>query len=118
MKQSIYPFMLSGVMKSMNTSAMNLRSGGNRLSLLTICILSQELFRRYYIIKICRLATDSNYYRKSDAKAIIVDSQQQLIETRKQEFTAIPYYAWAHRGVGEMTIWFPEKLLDIEVISK
>lgn len=21
------------------------------------------------------------------------------------EFTAIPYYAWAHRGVGEMTVW-------------
>jgi hypothetical protein len=23
----------------------------------------------------------------------------------KQSFTAIPYYAWAHRGQGEMTIW-------------
>ncbi len=22
-----------------------------------------------------------------------------------QEFTAIPYYAWAHRGEGEMTVW-------------
>lgn len=23
----------------------------------------------------------------------------------KQEFTAIPYYAWAHRGEGEMAVW-------------
>ena len=23
----------------------------------------------------------------------------------RQEFTAIPYYAWAHRGRGEMTVW-------------
>jgi len=23
----------------------------------------------------------------------------------KQAFTAIPYYAWAHRGQGEMTVW-------------
>jgi hypothetical protein len=22
-------------------------------------------------------------------------------------FTAIPYYAWAHRGPGEMSVWFP-----------
>ncbi|HNS20802.1 MAG TPA: glycoside hydrolase family 127 protein [Sedimentisphaerales bacterium] len=24
---------------------------------------------------------------------------------RDQEFTAIPYYAWAHRGPGEMAVW-------------
>ena len=29
------------------------------------------------------------------------------IEYRKQPFTAIPYYAWAHRGVGEMAVWLP-----------
>jgi uncharacterized protein len=30
-------------------------------------------------------------------------------ETAKQEqaFTAIPYYAWANRGAGEMTVWLP-----------
>jgi DUF1680 family protein len=25
----------------------------------------------------------------------------------KQEFIAIPYYAWAHRGQGEMMVWLP-----------
>ena len=24
-----------------------------------------------------------------------------------QRFTAIPYYAWAHRGKGEMAVWLP-----------
>ncbi len=27
------------------------------------------------------------------------------ISAREQAFTAIPYYAWAHRGRGEMTVW-------------
>jgi len=27
------------------------------------------------------------------------------ISARDQAFTAIPYYAWAHRGRGEMTVW-------------
>ncbi len=25
-------------------------------------------------------------------------------------FAAIPYYAWAHRGVGEMTVWLPRAI--------
>jgi len=29
------------------------------------------------------------------------------IEERQETFTAIPYYAWAHRGAGPMTVWFP-----------
>jgi hypothetical protein len=28
---------------------------------------------------------------------------------RKQELTAIPYYAWAHRGEGEMAVWLPRQ---------
>ena len=28
---------------------------------------------------------------------------------RKQSFLAIPYYAWAHRGHGEMAVWLPRK---------
>ena len=29
------------------------------------------------------------------------------VERRSREFTAIPYYAWAHRGKGEMRVWLP-----------
>ena len=25
----------------------------------------------------------------------------------EKEFTAIPYYAWAHRGIGQMVVWIP-----------
>lgn len=37
-------------------------------------------------------------YRKKDGKSV---------EMRKQSFIAIPYYSWAHRGQGEMTVWLP-----------
>ncbi len=29
------------------------------------------------------------------------------IETYPRKFTAIPYYAWSHRGRGEMAVWIP-----------
>ncbi|HPG39912.1 MAG TPA: glycoside hydrolase family 127 protein [bacterium] len=29
------------------------------------------------------------------------------IKNTKQPITLIPYYAWAHRGQGEMRVWFP-----------
>jgi DUF1680 family protein len=29
----------------------------------------------------------------------------EIISSRAKSFTAIPYYAWAHRGKGEMTVW-------------
>jgi DUF1680 family protein len=32
---------------------------------------------------------------------------KQFPVTEELEFTAIPYYAWAHRAPGEMTIWLP-----------
>ncbi|MBE0460760.1 MAG: glycoside hydrolase family 127 protein [Candidatus Aminicenantes bacterium] len=30
----------------------------------------------------------------------------------KQGIVAIPYYAWSHRGVGEMAVWLPRKKAD------
>ena len=29
--------------------------------------------------------------------------------------TAIPYYAWQHRGPGEMTVWIPESIGLVDV---
>ena len=31
------------------------------------------------------------------------------VEKRTQDFTAIPYYAWANRGAGEMLVWIPDR---------
>jgi DUF1680 family protein len=42
------------------------------------------------------------------AKAIALSLDEQGKTTRKQvEMTAIPYYAWANRGAGQMIVWIP-----------
>ena len=40
------------------------------------------------------------------AVALNKDAQGRTVKT-EQAFTAIPYYAWANRGRGEMTVWLP-----------
>lgn len=30
-------------------------------------------------------------------------------ESKEEKLVAIPYYAWSHRGVGEMAVWLPRK---------
>jgi DUF1680 family protein len=54
----------------------------------------------------------------SEALALEIDQTGQKVTTVKRPFTAIPYYAWAHRGEGEMTIWFPEKITNVDLISR
>lgn len=55
---------------------------------------------------------------KSEVPAVIIDNNGSSVSTVKQAFTAIPYYAWAHRGKGEMTVWFPTKIKDIDLLTK
>src|ERR1039457_1917331 len=43
---------------------------------------------------------------KGKAVALNKNAQGQTVKT-EQAFTAIPYYAWANRGRGEMTVWLP-----------
>lgn len=43
---------------------------------------------------------------KGQAIAMEVDAEGQLKKT-VEEFTAIPYYAWANRGKGQMIVWLP-----------
>lgn len=40
------------------------------------------------------------------------------VSTVRKPVQLIPYYAWAHRGKGEMQVWFPEKITDLDIISK
>ncbi len=53
----------------------------------------------------------------AEVPAVIIKDDGESITTQKQKFTAIPYYAWANRGKGEMMLWFPEKVKDIELVS-
>ncbi|HEY2931940.1 MAG TPA: beta-L-arabinofuranosidase domain-containing protein [Acidobacteriota bacterium] len=43
---------------------------------------------------------------KGRALGLAYDGQGKAIK-KEQDFTAIPYYAWANRGQGEMTVWIP-----------
>jgi DUF1680 family protein len=55
---------------------------------------------------------------KAEVKAVNVDETSQTITTENKTLTAIPYYSWANRGKGEMTVWFPEQVTDVELITK
>jgi len=46
---------------------------------------------------------------KGEATVLFAGRQAGQVDRRKQEFIAIPYYAWAHRGDGEMTVWLPRE---------
>ncbi len=44
---------------------------------------------------------------EGQAVALAYDGQGKVLK-KQQPFTAIPYYAWANRGRGPMTVWLPE----------
>jgi DUF1680 family protein len=50
------------------------------------------------------------------AIALLPGEDGRSVATREQDFVAIPYYAWAHRGEGEMAVWLPRRVaLDFAV---
>jgi uncharacterized protein len=49
---------------------------------------------------------------RGKARAVIRDDVLGL-RTVDAEVTAIPYYAWAHRGPSEMTVWFPTDPMQV-----
>lgn len=54
---------------------------------------------------------------KTDAPVVIVKDGE-TVSTEKRQVTLIPYYSWANRGKGEMMVWFPAKIKEVEVLSK
>jgi DUF1680 family protein len=42
---------------------------------------------------------------KGQATALYGQGEDKPYQSKQQTFTAIPYYAWAHRGKGEMAVW-------------
>jgi len=55
---------------------------------------------------------------KTNVLKVEADSITGNVQTVKRPFTAIPYYAWANRGKGEMQVWIPEKIRGVELITK
>ena len=48
----------------------------------------------------------------------VVIAGNENISTQQVSFTAIPYYSWANRGKGEMSVWFPQQVKQVELITK
>ncbi|MFM9910543.1 MAG: glycoside hydrolase family 127 protein [Chitinophagaceae bacterium] len=53
----------------------------------------------------------------SEATVVVSNAEENSVTTTRKIFTAIPYYSWANRGKGEMTVWFPSSIKDIEIIA-
>jgi DUF1680 family protein len=48
---------------------------------------------------------------------IVLQTSDDQVSTEKKPVVIVPYYAWANRGLGEMQLWFPEKIKDVEIIA-
>jgi DUF1680 family protein len=58
------------------------------------------------------------YVLRSSAVSLQVSPDKTGVTTKNLPFVAIPYYAWANRGKGEMQIWFPEQITGLEILSR
>jgi DUF1680 family protein len=54
---------------------------------------------------------------KTTAPVLVVDEAAGTVSTVTKPVTVIPYYAWAHRGRGEMVVWFPSAVKGIDIIT-
>jgi hypothetical protein len=50
-----------------------------------------------------------------EATVVKVVNNGSSVEAVKQNITAIPYFTWANRGEGEMEVWIPMSIKDVEV---
>lgn len=49
---------------------------------------------------------------------VVLDGRGTSVRTTPRTLAAIPYYAWANRGRGEMTVWFPSTLTNRDLLSE
>jgi hypothetical protein len=49
---------------------------------------------------------------------VVVSPDGLGVSTKNSPVMLIPYYAWANRGKGEMNIWFPARVREVELVSK
>jgi uncharacterized protein len=52
---------------------------------------------------------------QAEAPVATISADGLNISTVNKKITAIPYYSWANRGLGEMRIWVPRKILDVKI---
>ena len=49
---------------------------------------------------------------------VVVGDDGSTISTKRETIHLIPYYAWANRGKGEMNVWFPKRVTDVELLTQ
>lgn len=50
------------------------------------------------------------------APVVEISADGQSVSTANKTITLIPYYTWANRGRGEMMVWFPQRIQDVELM--
>ena len=54
---------------------------------------------------------------KSKATAVNIENDGTKISSSEQPLTLIPFYARCNRGVGEMRIWLPKKIVNVDLLG-
>lgn len=54
---------------------------------------------------------------KADVPKFAVRENGEEVKTKSHNLVAIPYYAWSHRGIGEMAVWLPRRAKKLEIIA-
>jgi len=55
---------------------------------------------------------------KGKVKAVKYGEDKKTPEQTEQDFLAIPYYSWAHRGKGEMAVWLAREISAVRPLGK
>jgi len=52
---------------------------------------------------------------KADVPSFVVRENGEEVKTKSHNLVAIPYYAWSHRGIGEMAVWLPRRAKKLKI---
>lgn len=52
---------------------------------------------------------------RATVPVVVPDADGLSVRTEPREVTAIPYYAWANRGQGQMQVWIPRRAEEVRV---
>lgn len=55
---------------------------------------------------------------KADVPSFTVRESGEEVKTKSHNLVAIPYYAWSHRGIGEMSVWLPLRAKKLIIKAK
>ncbi len=55
---------------------------------------------------------------KADVPSFIVRETGEEVKTKGHNLVAIPYYAWSHRGIGEMQVWLPRRAKKLKIETR